>query len=138
MPDSIESIVARIDERTMGMDKNLSTILDRLKWVESVASDVKEYPEITSAGHINSLMKSDFEFVLAQSFVCMEKRSAKAFLKQQAKFLKDAKDMAQSQIDELTDAMDDLESGRFVMGHHYLSLQVFGDDIKLFTFFNRF
>lgn len=92
--------------------------------------DVKEYPEITSAGHINSLMKSDFEFVLAQSFVCMEKRSAKAFLKQQAKFLKDAKDMAQSQIDELTDAMDDLESGRFVMGHHYLSLQVFGDDIK--------
>lgn len=45
MPDSIESIVARIDERTLGMDKNLSTVLDRLKWVESVASDVKEYPE---------------------------------------------------------------------------------------------
>ena len=45
MPDSIESIVARIDERTLGMDKNLSTVLERLKWVESVASDVKEYPE---------------------------------------------------------------------------------------------
>lgn len=43
--DSIESVVARIDERTKGMDANLSAILDRLKWVESVASDVKEFPE---------------------------------------------------------------------------------------------
>lgn len=92
--------------------------------------DVKEYPEMTGSGHVNALMKSDFEFVLSQSFVCMNKRVAKAFLKQQSKFLKDAKDMAKSQIDELEQAMDDLESGRFVMGHHYLSLQVFGSDIK--------
>lgn len=92
--------------------------------------DIKEYPEVTGAGHINALMKSDFEFLLSQSFVCMNKRVAKAFLKQQSKFLKDAKDMAKSQIEELEQAMDDLESGRFVMGHHYLSLQVFGDDIK--------
>lgn len=91
--------------------------------------DVKEYPEVTEAGHINALMKSNFEFMLCQTFVCIEKREAKGFLKQQKKFLNDAKDMSISQISELEQAMDDLDSGRFILGHHYLSLQVFGKSI---------
>ncbi|WP_180061828.1 MULTISPECIES: VirB4 family type IV secretion/conjugal transfer ATPase [unclassified Acinetobacter] len=92
--------------------------------------DVKDYPEATGSGHLNALMKSDFEFMLSQSFVFISKRDSKAFLKQQLKFLKDAKDMAFSQMEELIEAQDDLDSGRFLMGHHYLSLQIFGDSIK--------
>lgn len=92
--------------------------------------DVKEYPEFTGAGHINNLMKLPFEFVLSQSFNCLSKTAAKGFLKTQQKMLRDAKDMAESQIQGLYQAMDDLESGRFVMGEHYLTLQIFGKDIK--------
>lgn len=92
--------------------------------------DVKDYPEATGAGHLNSLMKSDFEFMLSQSYVFISKRDSKAFLKQQLKFLKDGKDMAVSQMEELIEAQDDLDSGRFLMGYHYLSLQIFGDSIK--------
>lgn len=95
--------------------------------------DIKEYPEITGAGHLNSLMKLPFEFVLSQSFNCLSKQAAKGFLKIQQKMLRDAKDMAESQIQGLYQAMDDLESGRFVMGEHYLTLQVFGNDIKQTT-----
>jgi len=39
-------------------------------------------------------------------------------------------DKAASQIDELDDAMDDLESNRFVLGEHHLSLAVFAPRIK--------
>lgn len=91
--------------------------------------DIKEYPENTVAGHINTLMKSNFEFMLCQSFVCIRNAVSKGFLKQQHKFLRDSDDMAMSQMDDLVHAMDDLDSGRFIMGHHYLSLQVFGKDI---------
>lgn len=92
--------------------------------------DVKEYPEFTGAGHLNNLMKLPFEFILSQSFNCLSKQSAKGFLKTQQKMLRDAKDMAESQIQGLYQAMDDLESGRFVMGEHYLTIQIFGNDIK--------
>lgn len=92
--------------------------------------DIKEYPEMSGVGHFNNLMKLPFEFILSQSFNCISKQAAKGFLKIQQKMLRDAKDMAESQIQGLYQAMDDLESGRFVMGEHYLTMQVFGKDIK--------
>jgi type IV secretion system protein VirB4 len=36
-------------------------------------------------------------------------------------------DLATSQIDEISDALDDVVSGRIVFGHHHLNLTVFAD-----------
>ena len=44
-----------------------------------------------------------------------------------------AGDKAASQIDELDDAMDDLESNRFVLGDHHLTLTVFAGSVKELT-----
>src|SRR3546814_13379091 len=41
-----------------------------------------------------------------------------------------AGDKAISQMDELIDAADDLQSNRFVLGDHHFTLTVFAEDLK--------
>jgi type IV secretion system protein VirB4 len=92
--------------------------------------DVKDYDDITEAGHLNILMQADCELILTQSFSCISKGAAKGFLKRQKKLLEDSNDVAVSQINELTDALDMLESGKFVMGEHHMTALVFGDSMN--------
>lgn len=91
---------------------------------------IKEYPHPTVPGLFNELLHVNYEFVLTQSFVCLDKASARTALKRQRDRLESTEDDATEQIDELTLALNDLQSNKFTMGEHHLTLLVKADDIK--------
>lgn len=89
--------------------------------------EVGEYDAQTEPGQLNTLLQSDFEFVLTQSFSALSRPAAKEALVKQRRLLEDAKDVAYQQIDEIAEALNSLMSGKFVMGEHHATLTVFGD-----------
>lgn len=91
---------------------------------------IKEYPEYSQAGMLNPLLTEGYEFILAQSFTFIAKPNARELLKRQQNRMISAGDLAESQIMEIDDALDDLESNRFVMGHHHITLTIFADTAK--------
>ena len=90
--------------------------------------EVVEYDDGTEPGQLNVLLESDFEFVLTQSFATLSRHAAKGFLLRHKQQLLDARDVAVSQIEEIDEALDQLVSGKFVMGEHHCTLTIFADE----------
>lgn len=88
----------------------------------------KDYPATTRPGLLDGLLAAPFELVLAQSFAFLGKAEAKTVMTRKQNQLLSTNDPAASQIGELDAALDDLESNRFVMGEHHLSLLVLADE----------
>ena len=91
---------------------------------------LKEYPASTKPGLLNGLLSAPFELVVTNSFACLTKTDAKTIMTRKQNQLLSANDPAASQIVGLADALDDLESNRFVMGDHHLSVLVKADGPK--------
>ena len=94
---------------------------------------VKEYPETTEAGYLNALLSAPFPLVLTQSFTFLSRPVAIEMLKRQQSRMINAGDLAESQIQAISDALDDLAAGRFVMGEHHLNLSILAsspDELK--------
>lgn len=91
---------------------------------------LKEYPASTKPGILDSLLSAPFELVVSQSFACLSKADAKTVMTRKQNQLLSANDPAASQIVDLAQALDDLESNRFVMGDHHLSVLVKADTPK--------
>jgi type IV secretion system protein VirB4 len=89
--------------------------------------EIAEYDAQTEPGQLNTLLQSDFEFVLTQSFSALSRPAAKEALVKQRRLLEDAKDVAYQQIGEISEALNSLISGQFVMGEHHATVTVFGD-----------
>ena len=90
--------------------------------------EVRDYDEWTNPGQLDDLLSAPFEFVLTNSFSMLAKGTAKEYMKRQKKLLEDANDVAFEQADELLQAMNDLMSGRFIMGEHHSTLLCWGDN----------
>ncbi len=88
---------------------------------------IKEYPNPSSAGMLNGLLKANFSFVLTQSFTFLPKPTAQGLLSQQFNRMRSAGDLAVSQTAALKSAMDQLAGNQFVLGDHHLSLQVLSE-----------
>ena len=93
----------------------------------------KEYPARTRTGMLDGVLTSPFELILSQSFCFVAKADARIIMGRKQNQLVSSGDKAASQIDELDDAMDDLESNRFVIGEHHLTLSVFAATVKELT-----
>ena len=93
----------------------------------------KEYPATTRSGMLDGILTAPFELILTQSFAFASKPDARTIMGRKQHQRVSAGDKAASQIDELVDAMDDLESNRFVLGEHHLSLAVFAPSVKDLT-----
>jgi type IV secretion system protein VirB4 len=91
---------------------------------------IKEYVSGTAAGILDGLMTLPVEFVLTQSFSFISKAAATQLLKMQQARLKNSGDLADSQIDEIDEALDQLISNEFCMGTHHLTLSVLGKSLK--------
>lgn len=91
---------------------------------------IKEYPAVSGPGMLDELLAAPFCFVLTQSFVFSAKAKAVSMLTRQRDVMVNAGDLAQSQIDEIEDALDDLVSNRFVMGNFHFTLIVQGNTGK--------
>ncbi|NOT72558.1 MAG: VirB4 family type IV secretion/conjugal transfer ATPase [Hyphomicrobium sp.] len=90
---------------------------------------IKEYPARTSPGMLNELLALPFELTAVQSFRFIDKASARAILSRKQNQMLNAADKAFSQVAELSEALDDLESNRWVLGEHHLSVAVFADSV---------
>ncbi|MBP1884759.1 VirB4 family type IV secretion/conjugal transfer ATPase [Sinorhizobium mexicanum] len=93
----------------------------------------KEYPARTRTGMLDDVLTSPFELILAQSFSFVSKADARVIMGRKQNQMVSSGDKAASQIDELDEAMDDLESNRFVLGEHHLTLSVFAASVKELT-----
>ena len=91
---------------------------------------IQDYPASTCPGILNELLGMPFEFVLSQSFTFLSKAVAVGRMKRQQARMINAGDVAESQIADINEALDDLVSNRFVMGAHHLSLLIRADDQK--------
>lgn len=92
---------------------------------------IKEYPAATAPGCVNMLLTLPFEFTLSQSFEFIPRAKALSLLKRVQGKMVNSKDVAESQIAELGDAMDDLASNRIAMGQHHLTLTVLGPSVAV-------
>lgn len=91
---------------------------------------ISDYDKNTWPGQFDLLLESDFPFVLTNTFVSVTDRSAKSFLGNHQKFLKESNDVGETQIREIDDALDQLQSGRFGMGYHHCTIMLTADDVK--------
>lgn len=90
----------------------------------------KEYPARTRIGMLDGVLSSPFEFILTQSFAFTSKSDARSILGRKQNQMLSSGDKAASQIGDLDQAMDDLESNRFVLGEHHLSVAVVASSVK--------
>ncbi|WP_429809937.1 VirB4 family type IV secretion/conjugal transfer ATPase [Ensifer sp. B1-9] len=90
----------------------------------------KEYPARTRTGMLDSVLTSPFEVILAQSFSFVSKADARVIMGRKQNQMVSSGDKAFSQIEEIDEALDDLESNRFVLGEHHLTLAVFARSVK--------
>lgn len=88
---------------------------------------IKEYPATTRPGLWNAMLSARFSFVATQSFAFLSKASAQAVMERKQNQMVSARDRAGSQIEGLSDALDELTSNRFVMGEHQASVLVYGE-----------
>ncbi|MEK1944641.1 MAG: VirB4 family type IV secretion system protein [Ensifer adhaerens] len=89
----------------------------------------KEYPARTRTGMLDDLLTAPFELILTQSFAFVSKADAKVIMGRKQNQMVSAGDRASSQLHELADALDDLESNRFALGEHHLTLAVFAPSV---------
>jgi len=89
---------------------------------------IKEYPATTRPGVWNALLSARFPLVASQSFSFLSKPAGRAVMERKQNQMLSARDRAASQVSGLSDALDELMSGRFAMGDHQANLLVYGDD----------
>jgi len=92
--------------------------------------DFKDYAAHTEAGMLNSLMYENYEYTITQSYSFMAKRQGQEFLEKQTKQLMNTQDGSMTQIEEMTEAIDQLIQGEFTMGEYHYSLMIFGESIE--------
>ncbi|MDR0576116.1 MAG: VirB4 family type IV secretion/conjugal transfer ATPase [Candidatus Accumulibacter sp.] len=92
--------------------------------------DFKDYTDHTEPGLLNSLMYQQYEYVITQSFSFFSKNDGKTYLERQKTRLMNTEDGSLTQIEEMTQAIDELIRGDFNMGEYHYSLMIFGDTIE--------
>jgi type IV secretion system protein VirB4 len=91
---------------------------------------VREHAARTRSGQLDALLSAQFEFVLGHGFAFYDKAIGLETARRRAGQLSAAEDVAVSQAEDLLDAMDDLQSNRFVLGEYHVALTVFGSSVK--------
>ncbi len=91
------------------------------------AIGLQEYPAGTQYHRLDDLLRLPFAFVLSQSFSFVPRQESISAMQLTAKRMEQAGDLAESQIDEIYESLDDLQSNRMTMGNHHFNLIVYGD-----------
>ncbi|WP_269714870.1 VirB4 family type IV secretion/conjugal transfer ATPase [Caulobacter sp. NIBR2454] len=88
---------------------------------------LKAYPASTHPGIWDGLLAAPYRLIVSQSFAFLSRAAAEGLMGRKQNQMLSANDRAASQADALDEAMDDLASGRFVMGDHQASVLVLAD-----------
>ena len=91
------------------------------------AVEIKELSEESNSRILDSLLIADCEFVLTQSFSCLQKRDSLSAIRMVEKRLRSVSDEAYKQQEELLEAKGDLISSDLFFGNYHFSLLIYGD-----------
>lgn len=91
---------------------------------------IQEYPATTYPGILNDMLSANFELVVSQSLTFLSKPVAVSRMVMQQGRMINAGDHAKSQIEDISEALDDLTSNQFVMGAHSMTVLVRADNVK--------
>lgn len=91
---------------------------------------IQDYPEWSAPGMLDGLLYGSSEFIETHSFLPLRPREAGEFLVRQRNQFVSAEDGAQSQIDALAQARDDVISGRFLLGEYHYTLALWADSLE--------
>jgi type IV secretion system protein VirB4 len=91
--------------------------------------DFQDYPKFSEPGMNNAILYGDYEYIETQSFSILNKRDAMTALQRQQGQLTSSEDASETEIIEMSSAMEDLNSGLIEMGEYHYSLAIFGTSI---------
>jgi len=91
---------------------------------------IQEYPTPTGPGMLDGLLSVPFEYVMGQSFTFLSKPAARGRMTRQRDRMINAGEVAESQVEGIAEALDDLASNRFALGTHSMAMLVRGGDEK--------
>ena len=85
---------------------------------------LKDYPEATSAGLLDSMLRLPYEMIVSESFAPQERQTARERIDLAIRRLKSADEDAQAERTEMMAARDELGAGSVGFGDHHLSVLV--------------
>jgi type IV secretion system protein VirB4 len=85
---------------------------------------VKDYPGQTAPGMLDELLRLPFELTISQSFGFVERQAALSRMNLALRRMRSAEDEALSLRAELTDAKDDVATGRASFGEHHMTVAI--------------
>ncbi|PIR37403.1 MAG: type IV secretion system protein VirB4 [Alphaproteobacteria bacterium CG11_big_fil_rev_8_21_14_0_20_39_49] len=91
---------------------------------------IKEYPSRTSATMMDGFLQMPFELIVSQSYSFSDRTGAINSMKLQQGRMVNSGDVAISQIEEISHALDDAMSGRIGFGLHHLTVLCIEDNPK--------
>ncbi len=86
--------------------------------------DIQDYPKWTESGIANTILYSDYEFIETQSFSLLNRHDAQGALERQRGQMHAAEDSSETEISEITEALDDLTAGQIEVGEYHYSLAI--------------
>lgn len=86
--------------------------------------DIQDYPKWTESGIGNTILYADYEYIETQSFSMLNRRDAQGALEQQRGQMHAAEDASETEISEITEALDDLIAGQIEVGEYHYSLAI--------------
>jgi len=85
---------------------------------------LKDYPEATSAGLLDSMLRLPYEMIVSESFAPQERQTARERIDLAIRRLKSADEDAQAERADMMAARDELGAGSVGFGDHHLSVLV--------------
>jgi type IV secretion system protein VirB4 len=92
--------------------------------------DIKEYCQDTYCGLLDSMLYTQYEYILTQSFSFFPRKEGLKYLATRERQLANSGDSALTQIAAMTLAKNDLIDGVFSMGEYHFSIMVIGDTLE--------
>ncbi|MDZ5760863.1 VirB4 family type IV secretion/conjugal transfer ATPase [Lyticum sinuosum] len=116
--------------RLMFYDKYIKMIKHDGKEKFAGIVSIKEYSPRTWIGMLDGFLKAQFEFIITQSFVYIDKRGAINAMQLQQNRMQQSGDKAISQVEEITYALDQATSGSISFGKHHMTIMCLADTKK--------
>lgn len=76
------------------------------------------------------MLYADYEYIETQSFSTLNRRDAQSALERQRGHMHAAEDASESEIKEITEALDDLVAGQIEVGEYHYSLAILAESLE--------
>jgi type IV secretion system protein VirB4 len=119
-----------LPQKRLLFGKDALEVRGTLKSKVGAILSIKEYPDESRVGMLDSFLEIPAEFILTQSFLLTDRQAALGKIQTQQRKMIQTEDLAVSQIEQIDEALDDASSGRIGFRMHHLTALVWADDLK--------